>query len=67
MKGNDFIFHYANLLHCKCHKINQNRGGSYIDSSDWIKNKQATLNFFTVIVALNHLRNWTKFIKNIKN
>ena len=44
MKGNDFIFHYANLLHCKCHKINQNRGGSYIDSSDWIKNKQATLN-----------------------
>ena len=28
----------------KCHKINPNRGGSYIDSHDWIKNKKATIN-----------------------
>ena len=28
----------------KCHKINLNRGGSYIDSPDWIKNKKATIN-----------------------
>ena len=27
----------------ECHKINLNRGGSYIDSSDWIKNKMAAI------------------------
>ena len=29
---------------CKCHKINPNRDGSYTDSTDWIKNKKATIN-----------------------
>ena len=37
MRGIDFIFDCANLLHYKCHKINLKRGGSYIDSPDWIK------------------------------
>ena len=32
------------LLYYKYHKINLNRGGSYIDSPDWIKNKKATKN-----------------------
>ena len=32
------------LLHYKCHKINPNRSGSYIDSPDWIKNKTPTIN-----------------------
>ena len=27
----------------KCHKINPNRGGWYIDSPDWIKNKKAAI------------------------
>ena len=27
----------------KCHKINPNRIGWYIDSPDWIKNKKATI------------------------
>ena len=31
------------LLYYKCYKTNPNRGGSYIDSSDWIKNKKATI------------------------
>ena len=44
MKGNEFIFDYVQLLYYKCHKINPNRGGSYIDSPDWIKNKKATTN-----------------------
>ena len=44
MKRSDFIFDCINLLHYKCHKINLKRGGSYIDSSDWIKNKKATVN-----------------------
>ena len=29
----------ARLLYYKCHKISFIRGGSYIDSPDWIKNK----------------------------
>ena len=31
-------------MYYKCHKINSTRGGSYIDSPDWIKNKKATVN-----------------------
>ena len=30
MKSSDFVFDYVHLLHYKCHKINPNRGGSYI-------------------------------------
>ena len=44
MKGSDFVFDYVQLLYYKCHKINFNRGGSYIDSPYWIKNKKATIN-----------------------
>ena len=44
MKGSEFVFDFAHLLHYKCHKINLNCGGLYIDSSDWIKNKNATIN-----------------------
>ena len=44
MKGSDFVFDHIYLLYCKCHKINWNRGGSYTDSLDWIKNKKATIN-----------------------
>ena len=35
------IFDYVHLLYYKCHKINANCGGSYIDSPDWIKNKKS--------------------------
>ena len=44
MKDSNFVFDYVHLLYYKCHKINPNRGGSYIDSSDLIKNKKATIN-----------------------
>ena len=44
MKGSEFFYDYVQLLYYKCHKINPNRGKSYIDSSDWIKNKKATIN-----------------------
>ena len=63
MKGSDFIFDSVNLLHYKCYKTNLNRGGSYIDSPDWIKNKKAAINpvndddkyfQYAAIVALNH-------------
>ena len=44
MKGSEFVFGYAHLLYYKCHKINTIRGGSYVDSLDWIKSKKATIN-----------------------
>ena len=44
VKGSEFIFNYVHLLHFKCHEINRNCGGSYVDSPDWIKNKMATIN-----------------------
>ena len=34
MKGSDFFFYYVHLLYYKCHKINPNCGGSYINSLD---------------------------------
>ena len=44
MRWNDFVFKSVGLLNYKLHKISFNRGGSYIDSPDWIKNKKATIN-----------------------
>ena len=34
MKVSEFVFGYVQLLYYKCHKINPDRGGSYIDSRD---------------------------------
>ena len=44
MRGSEFVFEYVKLLYCKFRRINFNRGGSYIDSPDWIENKKATIN-----------------------
>ena len=55
-------------MYYKCHKINTNRDGSYIDSPDWIKHKKETINsinkkdnkcfqkffLYAVTVALNY-------------
>ena len=45
MKGRDFIYDSVQLMYCKvkCSKVNFKRGGSYVDSPNWIKNKKATL------------------------
>ena len=34
MRCSEFIFDQVQLLYYKCHKINFNHGGSYIDSPD---------------------------------
>ena len=44
MKGCEFVFDYSHLLYYKYHKRNLNHGGLYVDSPDWIKNKQAAIN-----------------------
>ena len=43
MKSSEFVFDYVQLLYYKCHKINPNRGATYIDSLDWIKIKKVTI------------------------
>ena len=44
MKGNKFVFSYVHLFYFKCTNISPSRGGSYIDSLDWIRNKKETIN-----------------------
>ena len=40
MKSSECVFDYVPLLYYKCHKLNPNHGGSYIDSPDWVKTKK---------------------------
>ena len=63
MKGSEFEFDGVNLLYYDFNKIGLNRGGSYIDSPEWIKNKRSTINpknndykcfQYAVTVALSH-------------
>ena len=42
-EGSDFIFESAELLDYKLHKTSLKRGGSYIESHEWLKNKEATI------------------------
>ena len=44
VKGSEFVFDSIDLLYYKLHKISLNRGGSYIDSTELLKNKNATIN-----------------------
>ena len=61
-KGSDFEFDGVNLLYYDFNKISLNRGGSYIESAKWIKDKKSTINpknndykcfQYAVTVALN--------------
>ena len=44
MKGLDFEFDGVNFLYYDFNKISLNRGGSYIDSPKWLKDKKSTIN-----------------------
>ena len=63
MRESEFVFDSVDSLYYKLHKISLNRGGSYIDSPTWLKNKNATINpkhnddkcfQYAITVALNH-------------
>ena len=43
MRGSDFIFDYVESLNYIFHKIDLKRGGSYIETPEWIENKKATI------------------------
>ena len=44
MKGSDSEFDGVNFLYYDFNKISISRGGSYIDSPQWLKNKKSTIN-----------------------
>ena len=44
MKGSDFEFDGVNFLYYDFNKTSINRGGSYIDSPKWLKDKKSTIN-----------------------
>ena len=44
MKGSSHIFERIDLLEYHFHKIRLNRGSSYIESHEWVKNKGVTIN-----------------------
>ena len=57
---------FLKVLFYSLHKISLNRGGSYIDSPEWLKNKKATINpknkdneclKHAIVAALNHEKN----------
>ena len=64
MRGSEFVYDSVDVLYYNLNKVSLSRGGSYIDSSKWVKNKRATINpknkkdgryfQYAVTVALNH-------------
>ena len=77
MRGREFVFDNVDSLYYKLHKISLNRGGSYIVSPKWLKNKKATINpknnddkcfQYALTVALIHerIKSCPEGISNIK-
>ena len=64
MKGSKFVFDGVNALYYDLYKISLNRSKSYIESPEWLKNKNATINpqnkkynrcfQYALTVVLNH-------------
>ena len=78
VKGSEFEFDGVNFLYYDFNKISINRGGSYIDSPKWIKNKKSTMNpknndckyfQYAVTLALNldKINSHPERISNIKS
>ena len=74
--GSKFNFDSVDLLYYHLQKISLKRGGSYIDSPEWLKNKKATINpknnddncfQYALTVALNHQNIGKNPSKNIEN
>ena len=76
--GNNFNFENVASLQYSLYKTKSKRGGSYIDSPEWIRNKLATINpknydgnncfQYAITVALNHqnIENHPERISNIE-
>ena len=77
MRGSDFEFDGINFLYYNFNKTSINRGGSYIDSPKWLKDKKSTINSknnddkcfqYAVTLALNldNINNHPERISKIK-
>ena len=44
MRGSEFAYDSVDTLYYNLNKISLSRGGSYIDSPKWLKNKKVTIN-----------------------
>ena len=44
MRGSEFMFDSVDVLYYDLNKISLSRGGSYIDSPKWLKDKKARIN-----------------------
>ena len=44
MKDSKFVFESVDLLYYSLHKTTLRRGKSHIKSSEWLRNKRATIN-----------------------
>ena len=77
MKGSDFAFDGVNSLYYDFNKTSINRGGSYIDSPQWLKTKKSTINpksnddkcfqyAVTLALNLNRIDNHPERISKIK-
>ena len=64
MRGSEFAYDNVDVLYYNLNKVSLSRGGSYIDSPKWLKNKKTTINpqnkkddkcfQYAVTAALNH-------------
>ena len=44
MRGSEFVYDSVDALYYNLNKVSSSRGGSYIDSPKWLKNKKAIIN-----------------------
>ena len=63
MRGSEFVYDSVDVLYYNLNKVSFSRGGSYIDSPKWLRNKKATINpknkdgkcfQYALTVALNY-------------
>ena len=78
MRGSEFVYDSVDVLYFNLNKVSLSRGGSYIDSPKWLKNKKAIINpqnkkddrcfQYAVTVTLNHeqIQNNPERISKIK-
>ena len=78
MKESEFIFDSVDLLYYNLQKTSLNRqGSSYIDSPEWLENKNATINpknnenncfQYALTVALNYqnIKSYPERVSNLK-
>ena len=77
MRGSDFAFDGVNFLYYDFNKISISRGGSYIDSLKWLKNKKSTINpktndykclqyVVTLVLNLDKFNKYSQRVSKIK-